>query len=128
MCARTSAWARVTFGFLCRWRRLVLRSSKAAHYPHRNSVLQKNLPFSGAISSFTAPGTGPEITSRFRSSLDVQVSRKISMSSTAMCQRMVWVDLEVSHRAKVGCCFLNDNVTVYTCGTPRMCLMFANVS
>ncbi|XP_076606373.1 small fragment nuclease isoform X1 [Chaetodon auriga] len=81
--------------FLCR-RRLVLWSSEIAHCPHRIRVLQKNLSHNCAISPFTAPATPPDITSRFRSSFDIQISRKISMSSTAMCQRMVWVDLEMT--------------------------------
>ncbi|XP_070839868.1 small fragment nuclease [Chaetodon trifascialis] len=95
VCSRTSAWALDTFRFLCE-RRLVLWSSEVAHCPHSIRVFQKNLSHNSAINPFTAPATPPDITSKFRSSFDVQISRKISMSSTAMCQRMVWVDLEMT--------------------------------
>lgn len=81
------------------WRQLVLRSSTAAYDILSVRVLQKNVPFICVINPFTALGTGPDIASKFGSIFDVHVSRKNSMSS-AMSQRMVWVDLEASHRAK----------------------------
>ncbi|XP_070700274.1 small fragment nuclease [Pempheris klunzingeri] len=95
VCLRTPAWARVTVEFLCGSRQPVLRSSKAAHHSRCSGVWRKNTPFSRIIPG-TAPGTGPGTTSRFGSIFDVQVSRKSSMSSTGMSQRMVWVDLEMT--------------------------------
>ncbi|GAA6232539.1 oligoribonuclease, mitochondrial [Lates japonicus] len=94
VCLRTSAWALAFSDFLCRKRQLVLRSTKAAY--HSNCVFQKNVQPSRIINLFTAPRTGPGLTPTFGSSFDVQVSRGISMSSSAMSQRMVWVDLEMT--------------------------------
>lgn len=115
VCPRTSAFSLVTLEFLfSMWRRLVLRSSTATYHILSIRVLQKNVPFICVINPFTALGTGPDIASRFGSIFDVHVSRKNSMSS-AMSQRMVWVDLEASHRAKTRlklCSLLNARVTV----------------
>ncbi|XP_038565069.1 small fragment nuclease isoform X2 [Micropterus salmoides] len=62
----TSAWIRVTLDFLCKRSQFVIWSGKEAFHSHCSSVLQKN------------------------------VSRKTSMSSNTMSQRMVWVDLEMT--------------------------------
>ncbi|XP_045897027.1 small fragment nuclease isoform X1 [Micropterus dolomieu] len=62
----TSAWFRVTLDFLCKRSQFVIWSGKEAFHSHCSSVLQKN------------------------------VSRKTSMSSNTMSQRMVWVDLEMT--------------------------------
>uniref|UniRef100_A0A8C4GG64 Oligoribonuclease, mitochondrial n=1 Tax=Dicentrarchus labrax TaxID=13489 RepID=A0A8C4GG64_DICLA len=93
---RTSTWALVTLEFLCRRRPLVLRSSKAAYHSHCSSFFQKKGPFSRVLTPFTPPGTATDVTSRLRSICDVPVCRRISMSSTEMSQRMVWVDLEMT--------------------------------
>lgn len=102
------------WSFFSMWRQLVLRSSTAAYDILSVRVLQKNVPFICVINPFTALGTGPDIASKFGSIFDVHVSRKNSMSS-AMSQRMVWVDLEASHRAKTRlklCSLLNARITV----------------
>ncbi|KAM9348815.1 small fragment nuclease [Symphorus nematophorus] len=97
VCPRISACrALVTLEFLCRRTQLVLRSRRAAYHPHSSGVSHKPGPFSRVTTPLTAPGPGPDVTSRFGSICDVQVSRKISMSSTPMFQRMVWVDLEMT--------------------------------
>ncbi|XP_010774720.1 small fragment nuclease isoform X2 [Notothenia coriiceps] len=85
--SRTSAWAPVILEFVCQKRAPVLRQITAGCHSHCSLVLQRNAPVSRGINTFT---------SRFVSSLDVQLSRKISMSPNAMSQRMVWVDLEMT--------------------------------
>ncbi|XP_071316714.1 small fragment nuclease [Trachinotus anak] len=96
VCLRTSAWVVTRVGFLCRRRSLVPRSTEAAYHSNHFGVKQKNQPFSSVINPFTALGTGPGIASRFGSDFEIQVSRRINMSSTSMSQRMVWVDLEMT--------------------------------
>nr|XP_046267382.1 small fragment nuclease isoform X2 [Scatophagus argus] len=93
---RTSAWCVFTLEFTCKWRRIIFRSSNKAYHRQYGSVFQKNAQFTGELNHFTILGTGPNITPRFGSIFDVQVSRKSNMSSTAMSQRMVWVDLEMT--------------------------------
>lgn len=114
-CARgLQLFLSLPWSFFSMWRQLVLRSSTAAYDILSVRVLQKNVPFICVINPFTALGTGPDIASRFGSIFDVHVSRKNSMSS-AMSQRMVWVDLEASHRAKTRlklCSLLNVRITV----------------
>ncbi|KAF3841473.1 hypothetical protein F7725_007335 [Dissostichus mawsoni] len=85
--SRTSAWAPVILEFVCQKRAPVLRQITAGCHSHCSLVLQRNAPVSRGINTFT---------SRFVSSSDVQLSRKISMSPNAMSQRMVWVDLEMT--------------------------------
>lgn len=99
VCLRISAFFFVTLEILSRWRRLALRSGTAAYHILRVRDLLKNLPIICSINRFTALGSGPDFACRFGSNFDLQVSRKIGMSS-AMSQRMVWVDLEASHGAK----------------------------
>ncbi|KAE8288154.1 Oligoribonuclease, mitochondrial [Larimichthys crocea] len=89
------ACAALTWGFLCRNTRPVLRASEAAHHLHRTSagVLRKHVPCNG----LTGSGAGTDGTYRGgSSSSDVQVSRRVSMTSGSMSQRMVWVDLEMT--------------------------------
>ncbi|XP_010751580.3 small fragment nuclease [Larimichthys crocea] len=89
------ACAALTWGFLCRNTRPVLRASKAAHHLHRTSagVLRKHVPCNG----LTGSGAGTDGTHRGgSSSSDVQVWRRVSMTSGSMSQRMVWVDLEMT--------------------------------
>ncbi|XP_034082659.1 small fragment nuclease isoform X2 [Gymnodraco acuticeps] len=83
----SSAWAPVILEFVCQKRAPVLRQITAGCHSHCSLVLQRNAPVSRGINTFT---------SRFVSSSDVQLSRKISMSLNAMSQRMVWVDLEMT--------------------------------
>ncbi|XP_071061486.1 small fragment nuclease isoform X1 [Pseudochaenichthys georgianus] len=83
----SSAWAPVILEFVCQNRAPVLRQITAGCHSHCRLVLQRNAPVSRGINTFT---------SRFVLSSDVQLSRKISMSSNAMSQRMVWVDLEMT--------------------------------
>ncbi|KAM8742209.1 small fragment nuclease [Acanthopagrus schlegelii] len=98
VCLRTSAAALVNgpLKFLCRSRRPFQRSSQAAYHCHHIRVLPKPAQFSREIIPFTAAGTCPDISFRFGSIFNGQVSRKVSMSSPAMSQRMVWVDLEMT--------------------------------
>ncbi|XP_029304104.1 small fragment nuclease [Cottoperca gobio] len=86
-CSRTAAWAPVILEFLCRRKYPVLRHTRAASHSNCSRVLQNNSPVSRIIRPFT---------SRFGSCFDVQLSRKVSMSSNKMSQRMVWVDLEMT--------------------------------
>ncbi|XP_053187290.1 small fragment nuclease [Scomber japonicus] len=44
----------------------------------------------------STPGTRPAASSTLASYFDVRTSRSVSMSSSAMSQRMVWVDLEMT--------------------------------
>ncbi|XP_044078398.1 small fragment nuclease isoform X2 [Siniperca chuatsi] len=92
VCSRTWALALVTLEFLCQRRQLVLQSGKPAYHSHCISVLQKNVSLSRVINPFITPGTDYNTTSRFGYIFD----GKISMSSTTMYQRMVWVDLEMT--------------------------------
>ncbi|XP_042355343.1 small fragment nuclease [Plectropomus leopardus] len=88
VCRKASAWTLVTLQGLCRRTQPVLRSgSQAASVSHFSRVSQKTAPFSRLINP---------LTSTFGSIFDVQVSRRLSMSSSAMSQRMVWVDLEMT--------------------------------
>ncbi|XP_068577452.1 small fragment nuclease [Cebidichthys violaceus] len=87
VCARTSTWGLFILEGLCRSKQRFLRPSKAAFHFYCSGVLPKRVPFGRVINPFT---------SRFGSRVDDQVSRQISMSSTAMSQRMVWVDLEMT--------------------------------
>ncbi|KAE8288167.1 Oligoribonuclease, mitochondrial [Larimichthys crocea] len=89
------ACAALTWGFLCRNTRPVLRASKAAHHLHRTSagVLRKHVLCNG----LTGSGAGTDGTYRGGGSgFNVQVSRRVSMTSGSMSQRMVWVDLEMT--------------------------------
>ncbi|AWP00545.1 Oligoribonuclease mitochondrial [Scophthalmus maximus] len=86
-CLRTSAWGLAAVEFLCRKRQSVARCAKAA-YHFNGSVLQGSVLSSRVIFQSSTAG------SRFGSGFDVRVPRKHSMLSTAMSQRMVWVDLE----------------------------------
>uniref|UniRef100_A0A8C2WTW0 Oligoribonuclease, mitochondrial n=1 Tax=Cyclopterus lumpus TaxID=8103 RepID=A0A8C2WTW0_CYCLU len=72
---------------LCRRTQRSLRHSKAAFHSHCSGRFSQSVAFSREIKPFT---------SRLGSRADVQVSRQIIMSSTAMSQRMVWVDLEMT--------------------------------
>ncbi|XP_059208359.1 small fragment nuclease [Centropristis striata] len=85
-CSRGSAWAPVILELVQRRTQPVLRLYKAAVHSPR-SFLQRNISYSRVINPFT---------STLRSVLDVHGSRTINMSSTAMSQRMVWVDLEMT--------------------------------
>ncbi|KAM7398706.1 hypothetical protein PAMA_006556 [Pampus argenteus] len=80
VCLQSSAWVLAALRSVC-IRRLVVFHSVC-------------VPFSRVNKSTTTPGTRAEVTSRFSSVFDIQVSRRSSMSSSAMSQRMVWVDLE----------------------------------
>ncbi|AWP00547.1 Oligoribonuclease mitochondrial isoform 3 [Scophthalmus maximus] len=88
-CLRTSAWGLAAVEFLCRKRQSVARCAKAA-YHFNGSVLQGSVLSSRVIFQSSTAG------SRFGSGFDVRVPRKHSMLSTAMSQRMVWVDLEMT--------------------------------
>ncbi|XP_049449144.1 small fragment nuclease [Epinephelus fuscoguttatus] len=87
VCSRSSAWALVTLEFLFRRQQPVLRFSKAASSLHCSRVFHKSTPCSRVINP---------LTSRFAAFFGFQVTRRISMSSGAMSQRMVWVDLEMT--------------------------------
>ncbi|KAM7398705.1 hypothetical protein PAMA_006556 [Pampus argenteus] len=82
VCLQSSAWVLAALRSVC-IRRLVVFHSVC-------------VPFSRVNKSTTTPGTRAEVTSRFSSVFDIQVSRRSSMSSSAMSQRMVWVDLEMT--------------------------------
>lgn len=62
----------------------------------RQLFLYHSVPFNRVKIATTTPGTRLDFTSRFCSDFDVQVTGKSSMSSPAMSQRMVWVDLEMT--------------------------------
>eukprot|EP00064_Thunnus_orientalis_P017089 superscaffoldBa00003537_g17166 len=62
----------------------------------RQLFLYHSVPFNRVKIATTTPGTRLDFTSRFCSDFDVQVAGKSSMSSPAMSQRMVWVDLEMT--------------------------------
>lgn len=108
VCLRTpAAWAVYSVEFLCRRKQRVLHLTKAACSSRHTSILQLNAQFKRTNNPFTVSVTGPCLTSRHVSVFDGKVSRKGSMSSTGrtdavMSQRMVWVDLEASYRAKTG--------------------------
>ncbi|KAM6983856.1 small fragment nuclease [Tautogolabrus adspersus] len=93
VCSRTTAWV---LSQLCWRRQFVLRCSKVAHHTLCGTVLQKSANLSPEINRLTAQGTDPCVISRFGSRFEVQGFRRISMSPTAMSQRMVWVDLEMT--------------------------------
>nr|XP_020504581.1 oligoribonuclease, mitochondrial isoform X1 [Labrus bergylta] len=93
VCSRTTAW--VLSKLFCR-SQFVPRCSKAARHTLCGTVLQKGADLNPLIIRFTAQGAGPGVTSRFCSRLEHQGLRRISMSSTAMSQRIVWVDLEMT--------------------------------
>ncbi|XP_068186885.1 small fragment nuclease isoform X2 [Antennarius striatus] len=68
---------------LCRWTQLVFRSSPSVCHPHRGSVAHR-----GGTNTLTTRRT-------HRDSPGSQGARR-RMSSAAMGQRMVWVDLEMT--------------------------------
>ncbi|XP_030010822.1 small fragment nuclease [Sphaeramia orbicularis] len=90
--SRTSAWALATLEFLCRRRQPVLRFSKEPQHSRSVSTLPRNTPEQPLTPSVVRPVVG----SWFGSVWSFQGSRNISMSSAAMSQRMVWVDLEMT--------------------------------
>ncbi|XP_026184672.1 small fragment nuclease [Mastacembelus armatus] len=86
--SQTSMWSLLTLEFLCRKKRFIGRCTQAGRQSYCVCVLQKNAPFRRVINLLTAQRTS--------SGFSVKVSRRNSMSSTAMSQRMVWVDLEMT--------------------------------
>ncbi|XP_034539504.1 small fragment nuclease, partial [Notolabrus celidotus] len=94
VCSRTSAW--ILSEFICKKRLFVPRCTRTVHRSLHGRVLQKNTQPDPVISRFTAPRSGPGTISQLGYRFDVQVPRRSSMSSTAMSQRMVWVDLEMT--------------------------------
>ncbi|KAG7516535.1 oligoribonuclease, mitochondrial [Solea senegalensis] len=92
VCLRTSACSLSLLKFFrSNSRPVLVRSAVAVCYSHRGVA-----PFSSVIKSLnTRTGTG--LTSRLAFGFDVRVSgRRSIMSSAAMSQRMVWVDLEMT--------------------------------
>ncbi|XP_054481517.1 small fragment nuclease [Anoplopoma fimbria] len=81
------AWGLFSLAFVCRRRQPFLRPIETAFHSNSKGVLAKIVAFGSVITPFT---------SGFGSSVNVQVSRQSSMSSIAMSQRMVWVDLEMT--------------------------------
>ncbi|XP_028277304.1 small fragment nuclease [Parambassis ranga] len=78
---------------LSRSRQLARLFTKDARRSHSFGAVQQSAR--RPTNPFIPSGSGPSITCRLGCVCDVQVSR-ISMSSTAMSQRMVWVDLEMT--------------------------------
>ncbi|XP_074528682.1 small fragment nuclease [Halichoeres trimaculatus] len=88
VCSRTAAW--IFSEFLCKRRQFFARCTKASYHSLRGRVLQKKSSLDFTIYHTTAPGPGT-ITS-----LGSRFNVQASMSSTAISQRMVWVDLEMT--------------------------------
>ncbi|KAI3373386.1 hypothetical protein L3Q82_021929 [Scortum barcoo] len=102
--SRFSTLAFATLAFLCRKKQIVLRSGNAAYHSYFLNVLKKN-----------KPGKSFNITSRVGSVCDVHLPRNVNMSSTTMSKRMVWVDLEASHRDMTGLDIDKDQIIEMAC-------------
>ncbi|XP_072301692.1 small fragment nuclease isoform X2 [Eucyclogobius newberryi] len=91
-CSRTPALAALTFLY----RRRPRLTPRAAPSPSRCSSPRTNTPlpqpqFAGHVTSLPSPG------SRFSfAEMSTDTSSRVSASSAAMSQRMVWVDLEMT--------------------------------
>ncbi|KAF7655721.1 hypothetical protein LDENG_00052010 [Lucifuga dentata] len=101
VCLRTSAaWAFLYVKCLFRKRQSV-RLSETASFLRYTSILQSDTRFKRVMNPLAVPGTGPCFTSRLVTVFDGKLSSKSSMTSagragSAMSQRMVWVDLEMT--------------------------------
>lgn len=121
VCWRSSAWV------VSALRSLSNSTQLSLHHPRTYHRLKTH---------FTTPGTRPGAASIFGSYFGVQVSRSRSMSSSAMSQRMVWVDLEVSHRvyhsttnpfnSLVAVHFISFHFISRVCSLPQLMLHRAN--
>lgn len=109
VCPPSPSWALVTFKCLFR-RRPAVGFRKASYHTHR--LLQIKSEFSSVFNRYTTPEKGPPTSSTFGSIFDARMSRKIDMSSAVMSQRMVWVDLEASHRVLTDLWLCRINATV----------------
>ncbi|XP_054873427.1 small fragment nuclease [Amphiprion ocellaris] len=104
---RSSVLTLAAYGFLCKGKQAVV----AVNHPHCSkcsSVQQKKV--SRSIHQFTATTTDPDITSR---------SRRVCMSPSAMSQRMVWVDLEMTgldiekdHIIEMACIITDSDLNI----------------
>nr|XP_020477389.1 oligoribonuclease, mitochondrial [Monopterus albus] len=96
LCSWASIWSFAASGLLCRSSQRVLQLTKTRGHSDSIRLFHKNAVLRRVLKPAIAPGARPGVTFTFGSGFDVQVSRKISMSSSAMSQRMVWVDLEMT--------------------------------
>ncbi|CAJ1064468.1 small fragment nuclease%2C partial [Xyrichtys novacula] len=94
VCSRASA--RVLSKFLCAGRQLVLRGANAGRHSSCWRDLHINTPPSPLINRYISPGPGPGVISRLSPGFQVQLLRRSGSMSSAMSQRMVWVDLEMT--------------------------------
>lgn len=95
-CLRTPAWA--TVKFLCGRRQQVLRrAAKAPEQSRRQSTVWTNKPLLCSDKPLAAGSGGTlGLGYSFGFQLSSNISTNDSMSSSAMSQRMVWVDLEMT--------------------------------